>query len=99
MKLGRTTGLTHGEILATELDDLAVDYDIGTATFDHQLEITGLPDLPFSDRGDSGSLVLDENMRAIGLVFCGNPSANDGRGMSYANHLPKVMAGLDLIPL
>jgi len=99
MKLGRTTGLTHGEILATELDDLAVDYDIGTATFDHQLEITGLPDLPFSDRGDSGSLVLDENMRAIGLIFCGNPNANDGRGMSYANHLPKVMAGLDLIPL
>jgi hypothetical protein len=98
-KLGRTTGYRHGEIVATELDDIVVDYDIGTAIFDDQIEITGLPNLPFSDRGDSGSLVLDENMQAIGLIFCGNPNANDGRGMSYANQLPKVLAGLDLIPL
>jgi hypothetical protein len=99
IKLGRTTGHRQGEIVATELDDIAVDYDVGTATFDDQIEITGMPGLPFSDRGDSGSLVLDENMQAIGLIFCGNPNANDGRGMSYANHLPKVLAGLDLIPL
>jgi len=99
MKLGRTTGLTHGEITATELDDIAVDYDTGTATFDQQIEITGMPDHPFSDAGDSGSLVLDEQMHAIGLIFCGNPNANDGRGLSYANHLPKVMAGLDLVSL
>jgi hypothetical protein len=100
MKLGRTTGLTHGEILATELDDIVVDYGIaGTAAFDDQIEITGMPDKPFSDAGDSGSLVLDENKRAVGLIFCGNPYANDGRGVSYANHLPRVMAGLDLIPL
>jgi hypothetical protein len=98
-KLGRTTGLTHGEILATELDDVLVDYDAGSAVFDHQTEIAGLPNIPFSDRGDSGSLVVDENMRAIGLVFCGNPNANDGKGLSYANHLPRVMTALDLVSL
>ena len=99
VKLGRTTGLRHGEILATELDDIVVDYDVGVATFDDQIEITGMPDLPFSDRGDSGSLVLDENARAIGLLFCGNPKANNGQGLSYANHLPRAMASLDVIPL
>lgn len=98
-KLGRTTGLTHGEITATELDDVAVDYDVGTLVFDNQIEITGLPGAPFSDRGDSGSLVVDDQLRAIGLIFCGNPSAKDGAGLSYANHLPKVMTGLDLIPI
>jgi hypothetical protein len=56
MKLGRTTGHSVGEITATEMDDIAVDYDIGTATFDDQIEITGTPDRPFSDRGDSGAL-------------------------------------------
>jgi hypothetical protein len=96
MKLGRTTGLTHGAITATEVDHIAVDYDVGTATFDDQIEIAGLPNQPFSDGGDSGSLVLDENMHALAMVFCGNPAANDGAGVSYANHLPKIMAAVGI---
>ncbi len=98
-KIGRTTGLRRGKILATELDVIVVDYDVGTATFDHQLEIGGAPNLPFSDNGDSGSLVIDDKMRAIGLVFCGNPNANDGSGLSYANHLPRLMIVLDVIAI
>ena len=99
LKIGRTTGLTRGEITATEMDHVAVDYDIGVASFDDQIEITGMPGHPFSDGGDSGSLVLDEQMRAIGLLFAGSATANDGRGISFANHLPKVMAALALEPL
>ncbi len=95
-KLGRTTGLTEGEITVTELDDLVVDYDIGSIVFDDQIEIKGLPNTPFSQPGDSGSLVIDEAMTAIGMVFSGNPFANDGAGVSYANPLPKVIAGLDI---
>lgn len=64
--------------------------------FDGQIEITGLPNTPFSQPGDSGSLVIDEAMTAIGMVFSGNPFANDGAGVSYANLLPKVIAGLDI---
>jgi hypothetical protein len=98
-KVGRTTDLRRGEILATELDDVVVDYDIGTATFDHQIEIAGQANLPFSADGDGGSLVLDDQMRAIGLIFCGNPNANDGSGLSYANHLPRVMTALDVVSM
>ena len=98
-KVGRTTDLRRGEILATELDDVVVRYDIGDATFDHQIEIAGQPNLPFSDDGDSGSLVLDQQMRAIGLIFCGNPNANGGAGLSYANHLARIMTALDIVSM
>jgi hypothetical protein len=98
-KLGRTTGLTRGTVTATEVDDVAVDYDTGTLVFDKQIEITGLPGAPFSDGGDSGSVVIDDQLRAIGLVFCGNAAAKDGAGLTFANHLPIVMGALDLMSL
>lgn len=97
-KLGRTTALTRGEVTVTELDDVAVDYvDVGTVAFDDQIEIVGLPDAPFSDRGDSGSLVFDEDAHAVGLLFAGNAAANDGAGVSYANVLSRVMIALDFV--
>ena len=100
MKVGRTSAFTEGEIMATELDDIAVDYaDVGTVVFDDQIEIKGLPDKPFSTGGDSGSLVLNDQRRAIGLLFAGNPFAEDGSGLSFANSLPKVMTALDLVTL
>jgi len=83
----------------TTPDDVLVDYDAGSAVLDHQTEIAGLPNMPFSDRGDSGSLVVDETMWAVGLLFCGNPNGNDGKGLSYANHLLWVMTALDLVSL
>jgi hypothetical protein len=100
MKVGRTTGLTHGEITVTELDDIVVDYEgIGTAVLDDQIEIKGLPGAPFSKPGDSGSLVIAENLQAVGLLFSGNPLANDGAGVSYANPLLKVTTTLDFTVL
>jgi hypothetical protein len=96
-KLGRTTGLTQGTVTAIEVDDIAVDYDTGTLVFDNQIEITGAPGAPFSDAGDSGSLVIDEQLRAVGLIFCGNAAAMDGAGLTFANHLPKVMSAMDLV--
>jgi hypothetical protein len=100
MKVGRTSAFTEGEIMATELDDIAVDYvDVGTVVFDDQIEIKGLPNKPFSTDGDSGSLIINDQKRAIGLLFAGNPFAEDGSGLSFANSLPKVMNALDLVTL
>jgi hypothetical protein len=100
MKVGRTSALTEGEIMVTELDDIAVDYaDIGTVVFDDQIEIKGLPGKPFSRDGDSGSLIINAQKRAIGLLFAGNPFEQDGAGLSFANPLPKVMTALDLVTL
>jgi hypothetical protein len=97
-KLGRTTGLTHGVITATEFDHCVVDSEIGNLTYDDQIEITGV-DKPFSREGDSGSLVVTDQNEAIGMVFCGNEFANNDHGLTYANPLPKVMDALNLRPL
>lgn len=100
MKVGRTSAFTEGEVMATELDDIAVDYEgVGTVVFDDQIEIKGLPNKPFSTDGDSGSLIVNDQKRAIGLLFAGNPYLEDGSGLSFANSLPKVMTALDLVTL
>lgn len=66
-KSGRTTGLTFGQI--TVLDAL-VDVDYGSGRilhFDHQIITTNM-----SSPGDSGSLLLDDNNMAVGLLFAGS---------------------------
>ena len=97
-KVGRTSGLTRGVVTAVEVDHVAVDTEIGTMTFDGQIEMKGT-EHAFSQLGDSGSLVVTDQGQAIGIVFCGNEFANNGLGISYANPLPKVMDALNLSPL
>jgi len=65
-KSGRTTGVTSGKIIATDAT-VEVDYDDHVATFADQL-VAG----PMSQGGDSGSLLLDDSGRAVGLLFAGS---------------------------
>ena len=97
-KVGRTSGLTRGVITAVEVDHVLVDTEVGTMTFDGQIEIKGA-EHAFSLAGDSGSLVVTDQKQGIGIVFCGNEFANNGLGITYANPLPKVMDALNLSPL
>lgn len=97
-KVGRTSGLTRGVITAVEVDHVLVDTEIGTMTFDGQIEMKGT-EHAFSQPGDSGSLVVTDQKQGIGIVFCGNEFANNGLGITYANPLPKVMDALNLSPL
>ncbi len=65
-KSGRTTGVTEDRVLATD-STVQIDYDGRTATFSEQI-VAG----PMSQGGDSGSLVLDAQGRAAGLLFAGS---------------------------
>jgi len=68
-KSGRTTGLTTGEILQVDVT-VNVQYGEGKiARFTDQL-MAG----PMSQGGDSGSAVLDESNRLLGLLFAGSDS-------------------------
>lgn len=68
-KSGRTTQLTNGEILQVAVT-VDVDYGAGrTARFVDQL-LAG----PMSQGGDSGSAVLDDANRLVGLLFAGSDS-------------------------
>lgn len=85
-KVGRTTGLTRGRISAFEVDDIWVRYDMGVIGFNRQIEIAPLESSPFSLGGDSGSLIVDESLRAVGLLFAGNDV-----DVTYANPIRTVL--------
>jgi hypothetical protein len=88
-KIGRTTGLTRGRVSAFEVDDVWIRYDTGLLGFDRQIEIAPLENGPFSLGGDSGSLIVDESLRAVGLLFAGNDV-----DVTYANPIQAVLAAL-----
>ncbi|PVG83315.1 hypothetical protein DDE18_08445 [Nocardioides gansuensis] len=97
-KRGRTTEHTFGTVASTDLT-VSINYgsDVGVRTFRHQIRIT--PDTSrnarFSDRGDSGSVILDANRNVIGLLFAG---ATDGSA-TFANPIHSALdeLGVDLI--
>jgi hypothetical protein len=69
-KSGRTTGLTTGEIQQIDVT-VSVQYGAGRiALFTDQL-MAG----PMSQGGDSGSAVLDDNNRLVGLLFAGSENS------------------------
>jgi hypothetical protein len=97
-KLGRTTGLTRGRVTAFELDNVVVGYDLGNLRFDNQVEIEGTAkDSPFSRGGDSGSLIVDADRRAIALLFAGGEvGGSNGQGLTYANPIRAVLDALEV---
>jgi hypothetical protein len=94
-KIGRTTGATGGRVTAFDLDNVIVNYDKGNLRFDGQIEIEGVGNAPFSDGGDSGSLIVNARMEAAALLFAGGDSGGtNGLGLTYANPIHRVLKDL-----
>jgi hypothetical protein len=94
-KIGRTTQVRAGRLTAFEIDGLAVAYDRGVFRFDDQHEWSGGSGADFSAGGDSGSLIVDEDGWAVGLLFAGGP-ASDGTDRTYGNPILTVLRLLDV---
>ncbi len=106
-KVGRTTGLTFGKIESQMVGAFPLDYDIptyhsanenvrfrGRVYFEPVYLIRGL-DGVFSDRGDSGALVVtdeDRNEKALGLIFAGDASDD----LSYMLPLAPILKTLEV---
>ncbi|MCP3980340.1 MAG: hypothetical protein GY716_13640 [bacterium] len=96
-KAGRTTGVTEGTITSVEVDRLRVN--MGTrqrpkiAQFSDQIEVIGKNGTTFSTSGDSGSLIVDSNDRAVALLFAGGADDN-GVDITYANRIDPVLQNL-----
>jgi hypothetical protein len=91
-KVGRTTGLTRGRITAFELDNVVVGYDLGNLRFDNQIEIEGAEAGPFSQGGDSGSVIVDGELKAVAPLFAGgDQGGTNGQGLTFANPIHKVL--------
>ena len=89
-KSGRTTGVTVGKIVGINATS-RVEYDEGVATFEKQLVIRPTKDhRNFSRAGDSGSLVVDNDNRPVGLLFAG------GGGSTLANPVSFIMGWSDV---
>lgn len=94
-KVGRTTGPTTGRVTAFDLDGVVISFDQGNLRFDGQIEIEGSGDRAFSDGGDSGSLILDAGMNAVGLLFAGSErGGSNDLGLTYANPIHTVLKAL-----
>ncbi len=83
-KSGRTTGLTRGKVTGLEAT-VEVDYGGKTAVFRGQV----VSDI-LSRGGDSGSLIVDDANRAVGLLFAG------GDTTTILNPIDAVLAALRL---
>ncbi|MGW3649271.1 hypothetical protein [Streptomyces sp. NPDC000878] len=97
-KDGRTTGRTTGVVTAIDMDDIWIDYgdETGFLRFDGQIEVEGTGASPFSQGGDSGSLVWHPGSEgAIGLLFAGSDEGGtNGAGLTYVNPLKPVLIQL-----
>jgi hypothetical protein len=94
-KVGRTTGVTHGRVSAIEVDKVVIDYDMGSLSFDNQIEIESAGNSAFSAGGDSGSLILDEENLGCALLFAGSERGGpNDRGLTYANPIAIVLKRL-----
>ena len=68
VKVGRTTGLTRGIIIDSSAT-IRVEYDMGILTFTDVFIVQGNN---IAKPGDSGSPVLNNNKKFLGLLFAGN---------------------------
>lgn len=98
-KVGRTTGVTQGQVTAFDVDGVVVNYSIGDITFDNQIEIEGTG-MSFSAGGDSGSLIVGSDMRAVAQLFAGSDAGGaGGLGLTYGTPIHTVLdtLGVDLL--
>jgi hypothetical protein len=69
-KVGRTSGATRGTVTAVEAT-VRITYDAGMVLFDRQCLTT-----PMSAAGDSGSLIIESNGVACGILLGGSDSSS-----------------------
>lgn len=88
VKVGRTTEVTTGTVTATNAT-IAVNYGApGVAVFRHQILTTFM-----SQGGDSGSLLMNRDLEAVGLLFAGSPE------ITVHNHIADVETALGVRPV
>jgi hypothetical protein len=97
-KTGRTTGHTLGVVRAINVNNYVVNMGVsGKARFDGQMtfEVPSGVSRPFSRPGDSGSLILDMELRPVALLFAGSSSGGNGNlGITAGNPISSVLSQL-----
>jgi len=91
IKNGRTTQATQGVITAIGVNNVRVRYTAGVALFNNQVFIQGIGSRPFSQGGDSGSVIVSAGTRQpVALLFAGSASH------TIANPIASVVSALGI---
>jgi len=89
-KVGRTTGLTYGEITDVGTIVGPIGYAPGPVWFQNCFTVEGLGGTMFSDHGDSGSAIIEKATGAVlGLLFAGNGQ------QTYACPISSILTALN----
>jgi V8-like Glu-specific endopeptidase len=89
-KFGRTTSFTEGTITQVNATFSVSGYPGGAATFTDQIAFTA-DSGTFLEGGDSGSSLISEGNKVVGLCFAGSTA------IGIANRWEHVVAGLNII--
>lgn len=89
-KFGRTTSFTTGTITQINATFSVQGYPGGPATFTDQIAITA-DSGAFLEGGDSGSSLISEDNKVVGLCFAGSTA------IGIANRWEHVVAGLGIV--
>ena len=89
-KFGRTTSFTEGTITQVNATFTVQGYPGGPATFTDQIAITA-DSGTFLEGGDSGSSLISEDNKVVGLCFAGSSA------IGIANRWEHVVDGLNII--
>ncbi|HET8772963.1 MAG TPA: hypothetical protein VFP80_04200 [Thermoanaerobaculia bacterium] len=95
-KVGRTSNSTTGRLVAGEFKPVEIDdYARGSVDFIDPIEIESTTRAAFSDEGDSGALVCDQDNRPLGLLFArAGAGGSNGGGLHYMAPIQEVLSGL-----
>lgn len=83
-KVGRTTGLTYGEIVDIATIVGPVPYNPGPCWFQASMTVEGDNGTMFSDKGDSGSIIVRTSGEIVGLLYAGNGVQSYGCSIDLA---------------
>jgi hypothetical protein len=95
-KVGMLTGRTAGHVVDPNYPSFDITRAGTTYTFTGQIQIASDdPTVNFSQHGDSGALIVDEDSFAMGLLFASS-SDPPPAGRTIANHIADVCAALSI---
>ncbi|PSL28955.1 chymotrypsin family serine protease [Chitinophaga ginsengisoli] len=94
-KVGEVSGRTEGRIVDINYPVTTFPIEGVNRTFTGQIAIQPLSkDMHFSEKGDSGSVIIDIHNNIIGLLFASNGNARPQ--ITLANHIADVVEAMNI---
>lgn len=100
-KVGKSTGRTEGVVVDDNHPSFSITKDGSSYTFTGQIAIQNVDHtVPFSDHGDSGSVIINLQNKIVGLLFASGKKVQvkgvEQPFVTIANHIGDVLSALKI---